>query len=456
MFSPAVMSSSAPRRRLLSVVAGLVLVLSAVPGVAGAQEPVPAEGSDGVAPPDSLVEDPLLEGDVADEPPGQAFPDVRGVDLGALGYDGPALDAEVIERATADLPGDPRERVVELSRRLEELPPQRDGLVAALAALDDALARLDPLVGRRRSTMAVADLVAADAAARAEATEARVRERSRELATHRRQMAEVAVAAYIRPPDADTLGRVLGGAATTNDDLTAGVLFEAKADHDGVVRDQIEVARALSAEQLASDRVDLDEAVARAELAGTRLARAERRRDAHRHARELVANAHAALEGLLPQLQADLDRTIEETWPIEALAAGTTDDAAAIVRVAGIAVHAVIAPRVQALIAAAHSDGVPLGGWGYRSTARQIELRRAHCGPTPEDVWLKPSSQCSPPTARPGASMHERGLAIDFHLAGRSISTRQSPGYQWLADHAATYGLFNLPSEPWHWSVNAQ
>lgn len=453
---PLVPMPPATPRRLLAVVAALVLAGSAFPAMAGAQEPVPGEGSDGVAPPDSLVEDPLLEVDVADEPPGQAFPDVRGVDLGAIGYGGPALDAEIIGRATAELPDDPRERVVELSRRLEEIPPQRDGLAAAGVALDGALARLDPLVGRRRSTLAVADLVAADAVARAEATTTRVRERSRQLAAHRRQMAEVAVAAYIRPPDADTLGRVLGGAATTNDDLAAEVLFEAKADHDGVVRDQIEVARALSVEQLASDRADLDEAEGRAELARTRLARAEARRDAHRRARELVADAHAALERLLPELQADLDRTIEETWPIEALAAGTTDDAAAIVRVAGITVHAAIAPRVQALIAAAHADGVPLGGWGYRSTAQQIELRRAHCGPTPEDVWLKPSSQCSPPTARPGASMHERGLAIDFHLAGRSISTRQSPGYQWLAEHAAAFGLFNLPSEPWHWSVNAQ
>ena len=25
---------------------------------------------------------------------------------------------------------------------------------------------------------------------------------------------------------------------------------------------------------------------------------------------------------------------------------------------------------------------------------------------------------------------------------------------QWLNAHGATYGFYNLPSEPWHWSVN--
>jgi len=449
------MPSSAPRRLLLAAVAALVLAGSVVPGAAGAQAPPPDEGSDGVAPPDSLVEDPLGEGDVADEPPGQAFPDVRGVDLVALGYEGPALDAEIIERATAELPEDPRDRVVELSRRLDELPPQRDGLAGAVTALDGALERLDREVGRRRSTAAVAELVARDADQRVDASRSRLRDRSEQLASQRRMMAEVAVAAYVRPPDADALSRVLGGAAVTNDDLTAEVLFGAKADHDGEVQDTLEVSRAVAEERLLAATADAELAATRARVAATRLDRAEARREAHRQARALVADAHAELGRILPELKADLDRTIQETWPLERLASGEGVDAA-IVRVGGIAVHAAIAPRVQALLAAAHAAGVPLGGWGYRSTAQQIELRRAHCGPTPEDVWLKPSSQCSPPTARPGASMHERGLAIDFHLAGRSISTRESPGYRWLAENAASFGLFNLPSEPWHWSVNAQ
>ncbi len=46
--------------------------------------------------------------------------------------------------------------------------------------------------------------------------------------------------------------------------------------------------------------------------------------------------------------------------------------------------------------------------------------------------------------------MHERGLAIDFSNCG----VRSTPCYQWLAANAHRFGFFNLPSEPWHWSVN--
>lgn len=50
--------------------------------------------------------------------------------------------------------------------------------------------------------------------------------------------------------------------------------------------------------------------------------------------------------------------------------------------------------------------------------------------------------------------MHERGLAIDFTIDGSIISSRNSAAFRWMAANAAHYGLYNLPSEPWHWSVN--
>ena len=122
--------------------------------------------------------------------------------------------------------------------------------------------------------------------------------------------------------------------------------------------------------------------------------------------------------------------------------------------VQGVTVHAAIADDVDALLTAAKADGVALSGWGYRSTERQIELRRANCGPTYYDIWIRPASTCSPPTAVPGRSLHEQGRAIDFTENGRTITSRSSAGFRWLADNAASYGLFNLPSEPWHWSTN--
>jgi hypothetical protein len=122
--------------------------------------------------------------------------------------------------------------------------------------------------------------------------------------------------------------------------------------------------------------------------------------------------------------------------------------------VRGIPIHRSIAANLESMLAAASADGVQISGSGYRSSARQVQLRRAHCGSTPFDVYEKPASQCSPPTARPGRSMHERGLAVDLTVGGRAITTRSSPAFRWLADNASRFGFFNLPSEPWHWSVN--
>ena len=114
--------------------------------------------------------------------------------------------------------------------------------------------------------------------------------------------------------------------------------------------------------------------------------------------------------------------------------------------VRGITVDATIAPALEAMIATAAAEGVELVGSGLRTTAEQVELRRVHCGPTADDIWRKPSGACSPPTAIPGTSMHERGLAVDFE---------NRPGaWVWLAANAGRFGFRNnLPTEPWHWST---
>ena len=125
-----------------------------------------------------------------------------------------------------------------------------------------------------------------------------------------------------------------------------------------------------------------------------------------------------------------------------------------VVRVGGIWVNKSIAGQVQSLLNAATAAGFSLGGGGFRDPAEQIKLRQAHCGSTTYAVYQMPASQCSPPTARPGTSMHERGLAIDFMSSGRLISSRSDPAFVWLSANAARFGFFNLPSEPWHWSVN--
>ncbi|QYG94319.1 hypothetical protein HC251_24900 (plasmid) [Iamia sp. SCSIO 61187] len=112
--------------------------------------------------------------------------------------------------------------------------------------------------------------------------------------------------------------------------------------------------------------------------------------------------------------------------------------------------NAAWAHQVRSLLAAAAAEGVPLTGSSYRDPAEQIALRRAHCGTSHYAIYEMPSSQCSPPTARPGTSQHEQGLAIDFD----ACSTRSTACWSWLNANAIRFGLHPLSSEPWHWSID--
>jgi LAS superfamily LD-carboxypeptidase LdcB len=125
----------------------------------------------------------------------------------------------------------------------------------------------------------------------------------------------------------------------------------------------------------------------------------------------------------------------------------------ALANVRGIVVAASIAGQTESLLAAASAAGIVLTGTGYRDSSAQIQLRMQHCGTSQYAIYEMPPDQCSPPTARPGASKHEQGLAIDFSWNGSVIGSRSSPAFQWLAANAGRFGFANLPSEPWHWSV---
>ena len=77
---------------------------------------------------------------------------------------------------------------------------------------------------------------------------------------------------------------------------------------------------------------------------------------------------------------------------------------------------------------------------GLRSVDEQVQLRRKHCGTTWDDIWRKPASQCSPPTAIPGTSKHQKGLAVD--LGGDLALAKRLAGQLGLATPVA--------GEPWH------
>lgn len=121
----------------------------------------------------------------------------------------------------------------------------------------------------------------------------------------------------------------------------------------------------------------------------------------------------------------------------------------------GIQVAPSIRGNLARMLAAAKADGIYLTGGGYRSPANQVRLRIAHCGSSSFAIYQMRSSLCRPPTARPGNSMHERGLAIDFVSNGSTLN-RSSRAYHWLRANAGRFGFKNLPSEPWHWSINGR
>jgi LAS superfamily LD-carboxypeptidase LdcB len=106
------------------------------------------------------------------------------------------------------------------------------------------------------------------------------------------------------------------------------------------------------------------------------------------------------------------------------------------------------------MLASAAASGFVFSGTGYRDSSQQIALRMQNCGTSSYAIYEMSPDACRPPTARPGASKHEQGLAIDFSWNGSVINSRSSPAFQWLAANAGSFGFANLPSEPWHWSVD--
>jgi hypothetical protein len=90
--------------------------------------------------------------------------------------------------------------------------------------------------------------------------------------------------------------------------------------------------------------------------------------------------------------------------------------------------------RVEGLLAASH--GRVTVSSGFRTKSQQIALRKKNC----PDWQNSPSSACHPPTAKPGTSQHEKGLAVD--LDGDLVLA---------AKLAPQFGLRQtVAGEPWH------
>lgn len=127
--------------------------------------------------------------------------------------------------------------------------------------------------------------------------------------------------------------------------------------------------------------------------------------------------------------------------------------------ITGVGINVKIAQNVATLIQDASKQGIDLkAGSGYRTMSQQTSLYRRNC-PKGEN------GRCTPPTARPGYSNHQMGLAIDFKYnneticflpksRNKTVNCKGNAGLEWLKVNAARYGLKNLPDEAWHWSVD--
>jgi hypothetical protein len=377
-------------------------------------------------------------------------------------------------------PGDdPRTERERVRAERADVATQVDALRASDAELGAALQALDDNV--RGLQAAHSDAQRAAAQAEEEAAEAREAEHQKqaEIDELRALIARFAVDSYVNPPTDDFLDTF--SAESAQEAIRKRTMLDLRAGRDRDLLDELRAAQheledhRRRAEE-ASDAADRhrDQAEARlAEVASARSQQAsfatqvQQRLDAKLSEAAILASTDAALSDRIAAQEAALAAQLRRQAEEAARASGPTGPSSGgsggppipvqgpipLANVRGIVVHASIAGQLEGMLAAAASSGFVLGGTGYRDINRQIELRRQNCGTSHYAIYEMSPEQCRPPTARPGASKHEQGLAVDFTWNGSTITSRSSPAFQWLAANAGRWGFINLPSEPWHWSV---
>ncbi len=405
--------------------------------------------------------------------------------------------------------GDTQSKRDDVRERQQQVETQIDVLQASDAEINNVLDGLDADIAAQQSVLDDAQVARAAAEADLDGARAGLDAARHDVEALQHAIQAMAVASYIHPPTADFVLTL--EADSFSDALLQRSYLDARARRDVNLLDLLEQAERTAADREAAVEVAAADAARAVDAAGAALDelrqeqarqrsfgdRLQERIDAALAESAVLADMDAQLSDQLAAEQAALIARIPPQ-PVETVQAvsrpvtaqlpvptsttspptteSTSDSGGStsttsttsttrppstsggstpsLRTVQGITVNADIADDVDALLTAAAADGIALSGWGYRSSDSQIALREAHCGSTEYGIWEKPASACSPPTAIPGRSMHEQGRAIDLTYQGRTITSRSSPAYLWLDDHASSYGLFNLPSEPWHWSTN--
>jgi len=402
--------------------------------------------------------------------------------------------------ATSAPSRDPRAERERVRAERAQVASQIDTSKASMRDIDQALQVLQDNLDTQEAALARTEAEVAQAEKDINDAEAKIKALTAQTKILKEEMRRRAVRAYVSPP-ADNVLTVL----ETNDFTTASsrkFYIELRSQDDADVADRLDGAKVDIAYQrrLATKAKKVAEAK-RAEQAkrtdAVREAKAQKQKIADKLestiqsqvARSLqLAKTDRALSAEIAQRQAALVARLAAQKasqrraaaiavqnagnhnqaangqesnpgggaPLPGNASATnapSDSGVALAYVQGIPVNAAVADQVVAMINAAAADGVSLRiGNSYRSVSTQIALRRQNCGSSYYAIYEMSSGSCHPPTAKPGQSQHQLGLAIDF----ANCSSRGSACYRWLAGNASRFGYYNLPSEAWHWSTTGR
>lgn len=381
---------------------------------------------------------------------------------------------------------------------------QVGGQIASLRASDqevrDALAALDVQLAAANAALDAATAMVASAQAEVAATEAAeraARERAEEIAEEVKQMA---IDEFVNPNSEGIAVVIASGSFSearerrtllgVRTDQRKGLLARQRA----AIAELADKKREAKAAVAAAEKAVADQQGAVAQLESTRHAHVQFVAEVDQRLEAALGEA-AALDALDAQLAAQISEQQQklraEALARQAAAFASAQRAAAAAptttvprggrpapprspttttpprivppslytiddmdNVGGIYVNKLISAQFGRMLNAATAAGLVLGGGGFRDSEAQIATRRNNCGTSDFAIWEMPASQCSPPTARPGTSMHEQGMAVDFTCSGTLIRSHDNPCFVWLEANASSYGFINLPSEPWHWSIN--
>ena len=393
---------------------------------------------------------------------------------------GSSIDVGAVATDTRTKRANVRSEQAKVAAKVNALESSQEQVMAALHTMEENVRGQQAVLSEARRQAEVSAAEAAQAEKDAAQT-------TRDLDALRARVARYAVKAYVEPPGEELMRRF--EAASAQEDATRNAFLNMQSRSDSDVIDQLRSTKArledeLARAQAAKSAAETHAAEAEGALQSLSVAQSQQQAYASQVRQRLDETLSDA--AFLSRMDAELGRQIaaeaaalaravvgvpssgsgsgsSNTTTPPSSGSGTTTTTPpsgnnpyptpALTTVNGITVASSVADRVRGLLNAASADGINLTGYGYRDFNAQIALRRQNCGTTQYAIWEMPPDACSPPTARPGYSYHERGLAIDFMANGRFINSRSNPGFIWLAANAGRFGFYNLPSEPWHWDT---